>query len=113
MSDPIEPPDPDIDSLTRADLREWAHMPELAAVADVLDEWMLRAHGVTSSAHNVGLFLDLLAAEGYRVGPIETATLLDVMPDVDDDGPDYRDPWTLTPDDMAIRREMEGGEARG
>lgn len=71
MSDPIEPPDPDIDTLTRAELREWAHMPELAATADVLDDWLLRAHGVTSSGHNVGLFLDLLAADGYRVTAID------------------------------------------
>jgi hypothetical protein len=27
--------------------------------------------------------------------------------DEDDDGPDYRDPWTLTPDDMEIRRQFE------
>jgi hypothetical protein len=84
VSDPIEPPDPDIDSLTRADLREWAHMPELSAVADVLDDWLLRAHGVTSSAHNVGLFLDLLAAEGYRVEPIEAPTFAEIMPEVRD-----------------------------
>lgn len=28
-------------------------------------------------------------------------------PAEDDDGPDYRDPWTLTPDDMEIRRQFE------
>lgn len=70
MSDPIEPPDPDLDDLTRGELAELAHLPA-ATVADVLDEWLLRAHGITSSAHNVGLFLDLLAADGYRVEPID------------------------------------------
>jgi hypothetical protein len=69
-TDPTEPPDPDLDDLTRADLAELAHLPA-SAVADVLDEWLLRAHGVTSSAHNVGLFLDLLAADGYRVTAID------------------------------------------
>lgn len=80
MSDPIEPPDPDIDTLSRGELREWAHMPELAATADVLDDWLLRAHGVTSSSHNVGLFLDLLAAEGYRVAPIEAPSFASLLP---------------------------------
>lgn len=70
MSDPIEPPDPDLDTLTRADLAELAHLPA-AAVADVLDDWLLRAHGITSSGHNVGLFLDLLAAAGFQVTPID------------------------------------------
>lgn len=94
MSDPIDLPDPDLDTLTRGQLAEWAHMPEIAATADVLDEWLLRAHGVTSSAHNVGLFLDLLAAEGYRVEPIEAPSFEDVMPFLDCDEPagDCTDP---------------------
>lgn len=59
----------DLDTLTRADLAELAG-PE-ATVADVLDEWLLREHGVTSSSHGVGLFLDLLAAEGWRVERVQ------------------------------------------
>jgi hypothetical protein len=57
----------DLDQLTRdqlADLDGPAH-----AVAAVLDEWNHREHGVTSSSHGVGLFLDLLAAEGLQVTP--------------------------------------------
>lgn len=60
--------DADPDDLTRAQLAERAG-PE-SVVAGVLDDWLMRLHGVTSSAHGVGLFLDLLAAEGYRVTEI-------------------------------------------
>lgn len=70
MSDPVEPPDPDLDTLPRATLAELDG--PAAAVADVLDDWLLRTHGITSSAHNAGLFLDLLAAEGWRVTAIDT-----------------------------------------
>lgn len=61
----------DLDRMTRAELSELGGAPPV--VAQVLDEWNHREHGVTSSAHGVGLFLDLLAAEGYRVEPIEVA----------------------------------------
>lgn len=69
MSDPIEPPDPDLDDLTRGELAELDG--PAATVADVLDDWVARRFGITSSAHGVGLFLDLLAADGYRVTPID------------------------------------------
>jgi hypothetical protein len=59
----------DLDALTRDQLAELPG-PE-RAVADVLDDWNHREHGVMSSNHGVGLFLDLLATEGYRVTPIE------------------------------------------
>ena len=72
--------EPDLDSLTRAQLAELAHMPEVAATAGVLDDWLMRLHGTASSMHGVGLFLDLLAAEGFRVTPIEAAALEDVLP---------------------------------
>jgi hypothetical protein len=36
-------------------------------VADVLDDWLHDKHGVISSHHHVGSFLDRLAAAGYRV----------------------------------------------
>lgn len=81
MSDPIDYRDPDLDELTRAQLGEYDD--RAAKVADVLDDWLHRAHGVTPSAHNVGLFLDLLAAEGYRVEPIEAPTFAEVMPEVE------------------------------
>jgi len=38
-----------------------------AALAEVLDEWLMRLHGLSSSAHGVGLFLDLLDDAGYKV----------------------------------------------
>ena len=60
--------DRDPDDLTRAQLAELPG-PE-PQVAEVLDEWLLRLHGVTSGTHGVGLFLDLLAAAGYRVTEI-------------------------------------------
>lgn len=58
----------DLDTLTRAELAEldgpaWT-------VAGVLNEWNRRHNGVRSSSHGAGLFLDLLAAEGWRVTPI-------------------------------------------
>ncbi len=61
--------EPDLDGLTRDALRELGGPP--AALVDVLDDWLLREHGVLSGSHCVGSFLDLLAAEGYRVTPID------------------------------------------
>jgi hypothetical protein len=57
------------DHVTRDELPVDAH-----AVADTLDEWIHRAHGLTSSAHGAGLFLDLLAEHGYRIAPTGSAT---------------------------------------
>ena len=37
------------------------------AVADVIDEFNLRQHGLMSGSHGAGLFLDLLAERGFRV----------------------------------------------
>lgn len=65
----VNEPDPDLDSMTRDQLAELSG-PELV-VSEVLDDWRYRQHGIVSSAHGVGLFLDLLAAEGYRVTPID------------------------------------------
>jgi hypothetical protein len=39
------------------------------AVCDTLDEVLFRSHGITTSAHDEDLFLDLLLAEGYVVIP--------------------------------------------
>jgi hypothetical protein len=58
--------EPDLDDLTRADLAELAHLP-WSKLSDVLDEWLHRAHGVTSSRHHVGLFCDLLGENGLEV----------------------------------------------
>jgi hypothetical protein len=64
----INPEDfqPDPDDLTRGELAELAHLPwpDLAAT---LDEWKSRLHGVHSSAHGVGLFLDLLGEHGWEI----------------------------------------------
>jgi hypothetical protein len=59
-------PDLDLDDLTRAELAELAHLP-YADLASTLDEWLSREHGVYSSSHGVGLFLDLLADRGLSV----------------------------------------------
>lgn len=57
---------PDPDDLTRDQLAEHAHLP-WSAVAETLDEWNHRAHGVSSSHHNAGLFLRLLHESGWQV----------------------------------------------
>lgn len=54
-----------LDRMRRDELPEDAR-----AVAEVLDDWRLRVHGLTSSSHDVGLLLDLLADEGYAVAPV-------------------------------------------
>lgn len=69
MTDPVDPPDPDLDDLTRAQLHELDG--PAGPVADVLDDWRYRHHGIMSSAHHVGSFLDLLAAEGWRITKID------------------------------------------
>lgn len=78
MSEPIEPPNPDYDDLTRDELEEIN--PMAARVADVLDDWIGRRFGILSGGHGAGLFLDLLAAEGYRVEPIVVPAFEDVLP---------------------------------
>lgn len=58
----------DLDNLTRAQLDQHDD-PRPAAVIRALDEWVARTHGVLGGAHQVGLFLDLLADAGYQVVP--------------------------------------------
>lgn len=67
----INPEDfePDLDDVPRSGLREFGDMP--GDVADVLDQWLFEQHGVASSHHGVGSFLEALAAVGYRVTPID------------------------------------------
>lgn len=60
---------PDLDDLTRTELAE-REGPGYA-VACILDEWKQRLHGLTSSDHGAGLFLDLLAEQGWRVERID------------------------------------------
>ncbi len=63
--------EPDLDDLRRDQLweTELGDMP--GHVANVLDDWLLEQHGVTSSRHGVGVFLEALADAGYRVTQIE------------------------------------------
>ena len=56
----------DLDDLARAELPADAR-----AVADTLDEWLHRMHGVYSGGHYVGAFLDFLAERGYEVRPVD------------------------------------------
>lgn len=74
MADEYEP---EPDDLTRAQLAE--HDPMWSALAVVLDEWLLRQHGVTSGSHGVGLFLELLSFDGYRIEPIDPGPPLDEL----------------------------------
>lgn len=69
--------DPGLDTLSRADLAEVGG--PAYTVACVLDDWNRQLHGVVSSHHGAGLFLDLLAAEGWRVIPIDPGPSLDEL----------------------------------
>lgn len=81
MSYPIEPGEPgvDLDRLPRARLgeTELGVMPEVLAA--VLDVWLIEQHGVVSSHHGVGSFLDALAAEGYQVTAIDPPAFEQLM----------------------------------
>lgn len=61
----------DLDRMRRADLRETELGDMPGDVAEVLDDWLHDEHGVISSHHHVGSFLDRLAAVGYRVTRID------------------------------------------
>lgn len=75
----INPEDfePDLDDLRRDQLHELG-MP--GVVADILDDWLVSQHGVMSSHHGVGAFLDELAARGYRVTKIEVPAFEELLP---------------------------------
>ena len=75
----INPEDnePDLDDMTCAQLYEVGDMP--GVVAAVLDDWLHQCHGVLSSSHNTGTFLDLLAAGGFRVTPIDPGPSIDEL----------------------------------
>lgn len=64
----------DLDDLTRADLPTDAR-----AVADTLDEWLVRMHGIHSGGHFVGAFLDFLGERGYEVRPAPDPTAHDYL----------------------------------
>lgn len=55
--------EPHLDDLTRDQLAELAHRPELLAVHDTLFQWAEESDG----QHRVGTFLELLADRGFRV----------------------------------------------
>lgn len=78
-------PEPDLDDLTREQLAEYE--PSARAVADALDEWLHRMHGVTSSHHHAGAFLEFLALHGYTVTAMEPVTPLDKLLPPATDGP--------------------------
>lgn len=69
--------EPDLDDLTRSQLYELG-MP--GVVADALDDWLHAQHGMMSSHHGVGTFLEALAAEGYRVTPIVAPSMAEMLP---------------------------------
>jgi hypothetical protein len=80
MADRVTNPEdfePDLDNLRRDQLHELG-MP--GDVADVLDGWLHEQHGVMSSHHGVGSFLDALAAVGYRVTRIEVPAFDELLP---------------------------------
>lgn len=66
------PAGPGVDE-SRGALTELVHLPGIAATASALDDWLLQLHGIVSPSHGVGLFLDLLAGQGYRVTRIGAA----------------------------------------
>lgn len=61
----------DLDALPRRRLSETDLGDMPGDLAEVLDEWLFIQHGVASSSHGVGTFLDLLAEQGYRVKRID------------------------------------------
>jgi hypothetical protein len=71
--------EPDLDDLPRSELREGSLGDMPGDVADVLDEWLASQHGVFSSHHGVGSFLDSLAAAGYRVTRIDPGPSFDEL----------------------------------
>lgn len=78
MTDPIEPPDPDLDDLQLADLAELDG--PAYDTACVLGAWLARHRGILYSAHNVGTFLDLLAEKGWRVTRIKASDIGSLLP---------------------------------
>ncbi len=75
-----EPMDPD--DLIRADLA--GHNPMWKALADTLDEWNFRMHGVMSGGHHVGAFLRFLGKNGFEVAAKpRTPTELEILTAVD------------------------------
>lgn len=81
MAEQIDP-----DTLLREQLGE--HNPMWAALADCLDEWNYRMHGLMSGRHSIGLFLWLLEHHGEHGWRIVASARKD-----DEPKPiEYRDP---------------------
>lgn len=55
----------DLDNLSRDQLARLEGCA--AALAAALDAWLFRTHGIASSSHNVGTFLEELDASGLSV----------------------------------------------
>lgn len=72
--------DTDLDRLRRAQLGDTELGPMPAVLAGVLDDWLFQQHGVTSGSHGVGLFLDLLAADGYQVTATAAPDFAELLP---------------------------------
>ena len=70
-------PEPDLDDLTREQLAEYD--PLARAVADTLDEWLYRMHGITAGLHNAGAFLEFLVLRGYQVTAVEPVPSLEEL----------------------------------
>lgn len=77
MSDPIEPPDPDIDLIPWQKLAEFDEMYKVVLIALGEHRSFLRH---TTAVHGVGTFLEALANMGYRVTKIETPALNELLP---------------------------------
>lgn len=77
MTDWDDYPEPHLDDLTREQLAEYD--PMARAVADTLDEWLHRMHGITAGLHNAGAFLEFLALHGYTVTAMEPVTPLEEL----------------------------------
>jgi hypothetical protein len=76
VTDPQEI-DGDLDDEPRAELGEIDAMHPV--VAKALEEWRRHMDSGPSNCHYLGTFLDLLAAEGYRVTPIEVPDLAELL----------------------------------
>lgn len=71
--------EPDVDTMTRGELAELVHLP-YSDVADTLDEWLHSQHGIMPGNHGVGVFLDALAARGWRIERIPVSDFCSMLP---------------------------------
>ena len=74
--------DVDLDDVPRAQLGE--HSPMYPVALDCLERWLVERASRPAGEHLLGTFLDLLAAEGYRVTPIEQTPFGELLPPATD-----------------------------